>query len=280
VDRPGGGSTRAILPRRDRRTWLAAALSVTCTAAAAHGERTRAGATAEDALTARLAVIADTETVLGDKIGHGTAALKIRLRALYKLSRAGWAPLFLDGESRSDRLRRRGAARRLLARDLAELGALRREREAVAAARARLEGELGRVDRLAEPAPRSLGRPVPGPVVTRYGSFRGRRTGTRLTSRGIELATRVGEPVRAVDAGVIAYAGPLRELGAVVVINHASGLRSVTARLDAPQVRTGDVVERGAVLGAAAGGRVYFELRLGVGDDGLPIDPAPALAQR
>jgi murein DD-endopeptidase MepM/ murein hydrolase activator NlpD len=64
--------------------------------------------------------------------------------------------------------------------------------------------------------------------------------------RGIDLPGRAGEPVRAVAPGRIAFAGSVAGVG-VVTVDHGAE-RSTYQPVD-PQVRRGDTVETGDVLG-------------------------------
>ncbi|HSF26820.1 MAG TPA: M23 family metallopeptidase [Actinomycetes bacterium] len=65
--------------------------------------------------------------------------------------------------------------------------------------------------------------------------------------RGIDLAASVGAEVRAVDAGVVVWAGDLAGI-AVVSIAHPNGLRSTYQPVEA-SVEIGDLVARGQPLG-------------------------------
>ena len=65
--------------------------------------------------------------------------------------------------------------------------------------------------------------------------------------RGIDLAGVAGEPVLAVEDGVVAYSGTIAGVG-VVSVDHASGLRS-TYQPVTDRVRRGARVARGDVLG-------------------------------
>ena len=68
--------------------------------------------------------------------------------------------------------------------------------------------------------------------------------------RGIDLPGRAGEPVRAVAAGRVAFAGSVAGVG-VVTVDHG-GERSTYQPLDAA-VNRGDAVETGEVLGRLSG---------------------------
>lgn len=65
--------------------------------------------------------------------------------------------------------------------------------------------------------------------------------------RGVDLAAAVGQPVRAVGAGVVAFAGQVAGRG-VVSVDHPGGLRT-TYEPVAATVRAGTRVGRGTVLG-------------------------------
>jgi len=254
--------------------------AVLAAAVVAHGIGASAAGAGERALERRAAVIDKTKSVLVHKQQVRIDGLRARVRALYKLSRAGWAPLWLEGARRSDLLRRRAAARRILARDLNEIQILREELAAVLEAEVRVDDARAHAAPGTSVARGSLVRPVRGPIVSRFGRYRGRRSHTELTQRGIKLACARGEIVRAPHAGTITYAGPLRGLDRVVVIARGDGVRTVVGGLadaeDGP--RQGAMVAAGEPLGTAARRRIYVEVRLNLGAGGLPVDPAPLLA--
>lgn len=95
--------------------------------------------------------------------------------------------------------------------------------------------------------------------------------------RGVDLAAPVGSAVRAAERGAIFHAGPVA--GVVwVSIDHADGVRTSYGPLMALQVRSGDHVERGEIIGLLAdGGHGDPEhdqgLHLGARRDGEYIDP-------
>lgn len=113
--------------------------------------------------------------------------------------------------------------------------------------------------------------PVEGKVVSTFGpKSRGRR------NDGINIATARGAPVRAVENGVVAYAGnELRGFGNMVLIKHQGGWISTYAHNDRLLVERGDRVRRGQVIaragstGRADGVQLHFELRKGT----TPVDP-------
>ena len=87
-------------------------------------------------------------------------------------------------------------------------------------------------------------------------------------NRGWEFATVGGESVRAVGAGVVAFAGPVAGRG-VVSIEHPDGLRSSLTGMARIDVTAGDLVAAGVPVGTARAG-----LHLGFRRGGQYIDPA------
>jgi len=255
-------------------TLAFAAIAVAASASQA-GDRQATGRLAAT-LDARLQAVAKTETLLDDKYRLREGETRARVRALYKLTRAGWARLWLDPDERRSSSRRRAAARRIMRRDFRELELLRGEIAAAAEARGSLEQQTVDAPAVRPPKPGTLQAPVAGVVLTRFGSYRHRRSRARLTRRGIEMRSRTDEEVRALAEGEVRYAGPVRGLDHAVVVAH-DGLYTVVGKLAAVRVEIGQRVSRGAVVGNAAARRVYVEVRLALGGGGQPIDPAPLL---
>jgi septal ring factor EnvC (AmiA/AmiB activator) len=214
------------------------------------------------------------------KLDSGEHTLRARVRALYKLWAFGDLPLWVDGvdeTARAEALRRRGAARRVIMRDLEERKLLRAELAAIDANLARLDGEAARArEAAATPLPEgSLMRPVAGDVVASFGMLRDERTHVRLLRRGVELGVRTPYVVAAAN-GQVTYAGPAVGLGIVVIVDHGGGVVSVTGGLASAQFARGDLVAAGDPIGRAAGTRIPFEVRRG----GRPVDPFPLLAAK
>jgi murein DD-endopeptidase MepM/ murein hydrolase activator NlpD len=90
-------------------------------------------------------------------------------------------------------------------------------------------------------------------------------------NRGIEYATRRGDPVRAVAAGIVRFSGEVAGVS-YVVVEHADRRRVTYGRLATRAVRRGDDVVRGARIGTAD---VAFHFGLRVDD--RYVDPTPHL---
>jgi septal ring factor EnvC (AmiA/AmiB activator) len=211
------------------------------------------------------------------KVDDGDGALRARVRTLYKLEASGDLPFWVDDGAQGRALAARGAARRVILRDLEERRILRAELAAATADVERLRRDEERARFRAAPTPRdgSFLRPVDGDVVASFGTYNDERTHARLVRRGVELHAWTPEVVAAA-AGQVRFAGPLRGLGVVVAIDHGQGLVSVVSGLAQTHVVAGELVAAGTSVGRAAGPRVAFEVRRG----GQPIDPFPLLGPR
>ncbi len=84
---------------------------------------------------------------------------------------------------------------------------------------------------------------------------------------GCRISARVGSPVRAVHQGRVVFAGPYRNLGKAVILDHDGGYSTLSAGLRDIRVAVGETVPPGTQLGTLAGqkstGKLYFEVRKG-----------------
>jgi murein DD-endopeptidase MepM/ murein hydrolase activator NlpD len=197
--------------------------------------------------------------------------LRSRVRALVMHHRPGAARLWVDRPARSRWLASTMA--RILRRDLTELRILAAERDAAVAARDRARAELA-LALAPSPGARSLVRPVArGRIVAPFGARRHRASRADLSGRGVELASRPGDPIVAVASGRVRWTGRLAGLRGVL-IDH-DGYLSALFGFAALRVAAGRQVIAGEVLGEAGGDSVLLEIRLRTGAFGHPIDPAP-----
>jgi murein DD-endopeptidase MepM/ murein hydrolase activator NlpD len=83
---------------------------------------------------------------------------------------------------------------------------------------------------------------------------------------GYDLASTKQSPVPASNAGVVAFAGPLTIYGNTVIVDHGLGLQTLYAHLSSIDVKPGDKVAKGHVLGRtgatglAIGDHLHFEV--------------------
>jgi murein DD-endopeptidase MepM/ murein hydrolase activator NlpD len=116
-------------------------------------------------------------------------------------------------------------------------------------------------------------RPIAGGTLT--GSFGDARAGH--THEGIDLATPIGTAVDAAGSGRIIYAGPSSGYGLRIDVDHGNGLTTRYGHLSRLDVKVGDQVKAGGVLGLSGntgdstGPHLHFEVR----QDGIAVDPNP-----
>jgi septal ring factor EnvC (AmiA/AmiB activator) len=140
----------------------------------------------------------------------------------------------------------------------------------------------GRLAQLPEPAARPVNPPPsPGgplyrlPVHGRLLGGVGELSEAGVHGRGLTLEAGGNSDVAAPAAGRVAFAGPFRSYGSIVIIDHGGGLTTTITDLATLAVRAGDRVAAGAALGRTgpARARVSVELRR----DGRPVAIAPLL---
>lgn len=96
---------------------------------------------------------------------------------------------------------------------------------------------------------------------------------------GVDLKGAEGAPIYAARGGTVIGAGARGGYGQAVEIAHDDGTRALYAHASALEVKAGQRVEAGALLGAvgqtgrATGPHLHFEVRAG----GQPVDPLRAL---
>jgi septal ring factor EnvC (AmiA/AmiB activator) len=114
--------------------------------------------------------------------------------------------------------------------------------------------------------------PVRGELLDRFGSPRSEGD---LTWKGLFIAARAGEPVRAIAAGRVVFADWLRGFGNLLIIDHGGGYMSLYGDNQTLYKQVGDVVHAGDTIAAVGdtGGNprsgLYFEMRY----KGKPFDP-------
>lgn len=94
-------------------------------------------------------------------------------------------------------------------------------------------------------------------------------TGARKFHNGVDLAVKVGTPVRSTQQGVVAMATEDDLNGKYVIIDHGAGVRTSYCHLSQLDVTRGQGVERGELIalsgntGRSTGPHLHFVLRVG-----------------
>jgi murein hydrolase activator len=114
--------------------------------------------------------------------------------------------------------------------------------------------------------------PVVGRVVGRYGE----ESRSGLISKGITIETRQGAQVVAPHQGRVAFAGPFRGYGQLLIIEHGEAYHTLMAGFDRIDAVIGQLVFGGepvGVMGYPDDGKpnLYLELRR----NNRPVDPLP-----
>lgn len=124
--------------------------------------------------------------------------------------------------------------------------------------------------------------PVSGRISSIYGLRRFFNEQERNPHNGLDIAAPEGTDVRAPADGTVIEAGDFFFSGNMVYIDHGQGLISLYAHLSRIDVKPGDVLRRGQILGAVGQtGRVTgAHLHFAVMSNGVLFDPAYLLPEQ
>jgi murein DD-endopeptidase MepM/ murein hydrolase activator NlpD len=121
--------------------------------------------------------------------------------------------------------------------------------------------------------------PVQGIVTSSFGSRLDPFKGEGAFHTGIDIATNVGDAVRAPADGIVLKAGMGTGYGREVVVDHGHGVETVYAHLSGFAVITGQEVHRGDILGYvgssghSTGPHLHYEVRI----HDTPVNPSKYL---
>ena len=119
--------------------------------------------------------------------------------------------------------------------------------------------------------------PVKGEVTSAFGKSKHPEFAVEVFRKGIEIEAPLGQEIRAVEKGRVAFADRFSGYGKMVIVDHGERFFTIYAHLSDILKKKGDEIRRGEVLGLAgdsdslAGAKLYFEMR----KDGHSIDPVP-----
>ena len=121
--------------------------------------------------------------------------------------------------------------------------------------------------------------PVRGELRGRFGTP---RTGQPGGGKGVFIAAREGEEVRAVASGRVVFADWMRGFGNLLILDHGDDYLTIYGNNEAVLKRLGDAVHGGeavATVGSSGGAEtsgLYFEIR----HQGRAFDPLPWVSSR
>lgn len=104
---------------------------------------------------------------------------------------------------------------------------------------------------------------------------------TMQAHRGVDYAAPNGTPAQTVGDGVVEFAGVQGGFGNMVIVRHGNNHATVYAHLSRIQVRRGQTVQKGQVVGAvgstgwSTGPHLHFEFRV----NGVHVDPQKIIQQ-
>lgn len=124
-----------------------------------------------------------------------------------------------------------------------------------------------------------MARPVPGGITSAFGGRRVFNGQPRAPHKGTDMRCAEGTPVKAAWAGIVLLAETTYFGGKTVYLDHGQGVISSYAHLSAFDVKAGDSVRKGQVVGrSGATGRVTGpHLHFGLHVQGVPVDAMPLL---
>ncbi len=106
-------------------------------------------------------------------------------------------------------------------------------------------------------------QPNDGVVLSDYGNFEYIADRTKpARNTGITFKCHADKPVIAPAGGTVAFAGELELTKGLVVIEHGAGVKSYLYHLGSVEVKTGDTVQAGTVVGKTTE-LLQFDLRIG-----------------
>jgi murein DD-endopeptidase MepM/ murein hydrolase activator NlpD len=117
--------------------------------------------------------------------------------------------------------------------------------------------------------------PLRGPVKSEYGVRQSPWTGKPEQHAGLDIGASPGTPVEAPAEGTVIAANSSEDYGRYVMLDHGNGVRSLYGHLQKVDVKIGERVETGEVIGHSGasghttGPHLHYELRV----DGKPVDP-------
>jgi murein DD-endopeptidase MepM/ murein hydrolase activator NlpD len=118
-------------------------------------------------------------------------------------------------------------------------------------------------------------RPTHGWKTSGFGYRKSPFTGLREFHKGLDIATRKGDPIIATADGVVSYTGFKGLLGKTLVIDHGHGMMTRYGHAQDIMVKAGDVVKRGEKIatigttGRSTGPHLHYEVLL----NGIRVNP-------
>ena len=120
-----------------------------------------------------------------------------------------------------------------------------------------------------------LSFPVEGEVITYFGKHEDPEFSTVSFNKGIEIASRMGSPIKAVLDGTVIYSDWFKGYGNIIIIDHGDGYYTIFGHASELFKKVGDRVNAEEIIGLVGdtgslkGANLYFEIR----HHGKPLNP-------
>jgi septal ring factor EnvC (AmiA/AmiB activator) len=197
-----------------------------------------------------------------------------RLRSLEREREAALSRTRQQAKQVQDRIAKLKATEAQMNNTIAALDAERRRTESARPAATRAGSTIKTADY------GKLDWPVDGPLLYTFGKAQ-TASNTTIRWNGVGIRSAVNTPVKSVAAGKVVSAEQLGSYGLTVIIDHGGGDYSIYGSLARSDVRRGQVISKGQVIGGVGISdpdlppHLHFEIRHG-GADGRPssVDPA------
>lgn len=252
--------TESLAGFMQRKHYLQAALAYDQELAAELREASQRQALLQEELAQKIEQLDSQKQALG--------AAKEAVRQEAEKKRMILASLRREKETRARALREMEAAAQRLARMLDQMSrrAVTRPSEtpAAPATGSGLDAMRGRLD-----------WPVKGRVSAPFGKFKHPEFAAEIVRKGIDIDAPLGDAIRAVERGRVAYASHFSGYGNMMIVDHGERYYTIYGHLAEMLKKNGDEVRRGEVLGRVgdsdswSGAKLYFEMR----KDGHSVDP-------
>lgn len=124
--------------------------------------------------------------------------------------------------------------------------------------------------------------PVNGKIVVPYGNYRDPLFKIPVFKKGIEIAARPGDTLKAVAGGRVVYASDFKAYGMLLIIDHGNGYHSLYRNLSEVLLEKGDLLIKGTDIGRVSrtndpeSATLYFEIR----HRGKPVNPTDWLVKK
>ena len=148
---------------------------------------------------------------------------------------------------------------------------MRDELERLAESVAEQGESLKALDRLVFRAGKALAAlpsrwPIRGAVNSEFGMRQSPWSSGSEFHSGIDIRAQHGTPIRAPAGGVVTIAGTYQEYGITVILDHGQDIKSVYGHVSKTNVKPGERVERGTVVGwsgntgRSTGAHLHYEI--------------------